>query len=257
MSYAVWLFGLGVFFTTAERLWPWRKSQPLLRRGLLTDIAYIVFNAEYLGFFTATVAAWLLRLYNPAPYVQVSLMAAQPLWVQAAVLFFTLDLLKWCIHNLLHRVPALWRLHQVHHSIVDMDWIGNWRIHWAEIVVYDLLLYVPMALFGFAPMVLFWNGVVNTFFGHLAHANIRVPLGSLKYVFNSPQMHIWHHTHPDSGPINRNFGLTLSIWDWLFGTAYMPEATPQRLGFGGIEKYPRDLPAQWLAPFLRRYRQPN
>jgi sterol desaturase/sphingolipid hydroxylase (fatty acid hydroxylase superfamily) len=133
-----------------------------------------------------------------------------------------------------------------------MDWIGNWRIHWAEIWIYDALLYLPMAVLGFAPAILFWNGVGNTFFGHFGHANIRVPLGPLKYVFNSPQMHIWHHTHPDSGPVNRNFGLTLSLWDWLFGTAYMPDHAPKRLGFEHIENYPDSIAPQWLAPFRKQ-----
>src|ERR1043166_5329229 len=44
--------------------------------------------------------------------------------------------------------------------------------------------------------------------------NLRWRVGWLKYVINSPQVHIWHHNHPDCGPVNRNFALTLSVWDW-------------------------------------------
>jgi sterol desaturase/sphingolipid hydroxylase (fatty acid hydroxylase superfamily) len=43
-------------------------------------------------------------------------------------------------------------------------------------------------------------------------------------------MHVWHHVHPDAGPVNRNFGIALAIWDWLFGTAYVPAHAPERLG---------------------------
>lgn len=249
MVYAVWLSALAVVFVVAERIWPWRR-QKLLRPGLAWDIAYIIFNAQYLGALTAMAAAHLLRIYNPKPYLALNIMSGQPAWLQFLVLFFVSDFLKWCIHNLLHRVPWLWRFHQVHHSIVIMDWIGNWRIHWFEIIVYDILLYAPLAIFGFEPAILFWNGVIATFFGHYAHANLRLGLGPLRFFFNSPQMHIWHHTHPDSGPMNRNFGLTLSLWDWIFGTAYMPaDKQPQLLGFAGIERYPQHLPGQWLAPF--------
>lgn len=251
MSYAVWLSGLGLLFVLAERIWPWRSWQKLLRPGVVSDVLYIVFNARYLGMLLGMLAAQLLRIYNPRPYIALGLMAAQPFWVQFLVLFFTVDFLKWCIHNLLHRTPLLWRFHKVHHSVVDMDWIGNWRFHWVEIVVYDGLLYAPLAIFGFEPAVMFWNGVVSTFFGHYAHANVRIALGPLKYLFNTPQMHIWHHTHPDSGPENRNFGLSLSVWDWLFGTAYMPDRQPERLGFAGIEQYPRNILGQWAAPFRR------
>jgi len=48
-------------------------------------------------------------------------------------------------HNLLHRVPWLWTFHKVHHSITTMDWIGNWRFHWMEIVVYKTLQWLPLA----------------------------------------------------------------------------------------------------------------
>jgi sterol desaturase/sphingolipid hydroxylase (fatty acid hydroxylase superfamily) len=66
-------------------------------------------------------------------------------------------------------------------------------------------------------------------------------------------MHVWHHTHPQSGPMDRNFGITLSIWDWLFGTAYVPDGrAPERLGFAGIERYPRNVLSQMIAPFLGR-----
>jgi len=247
--YAVWLFGLGLFFVVAERLWPWRK-QRLLRAGLLSDILYIVFNAEYLGILLALATARLIRIYDPEPLIRWNVMSGAPAWLQFIVLLFAFDFLQWCIHNMLHRVPFLWRFHKIHHSVVDMDWLGNWRFHWGEIIVYRSLLYIPTAVFGFSAPVLFSYGILNTFIGHYAHANLRISIGPLKYFLNSPQMHIWHHTHPDSGPINRNFGITLSLWDWVFRTAYMPAgAQPDRLGFDGIEQYPKQLPAQWVAPF--------
>jgi sterol desaturase/sphingolipid hydroxylase (fatty acid hydroxylase superfamily) len=180
-------------------------------------------------------------------------MDGQPVWFQFLALLVTFDFSHWLIHNALHRVPLLWRFHQVHHSIEEMDWIGNWRFHWAEVVFYRSLLYVPAAFFGFSGFVMFWYGVLNTLIGHFAHSNLRFHIGPLKYVFNSPEMHIWHHAHPESGPIDRNFGITLSIWDWFFGTAHLPAAkNPARLGFAGIESYPRNIFGQWLAPFVRR-----
>ena len=73
-----------------------------------------------------------------------------------------------------------------------------------------------------------------------------------KYIFNSPQMHIWHHTHAEAGPGDRNFALTLSIWDWLFRTAYLPDHDPDRLGFRGMESFPRSLWRQLLIPLSFR-----
>jgi sterol desaturase/sphingolipid hydroxylase (fatty acid hydroxylase superfamily) len=66
-------------------------------------------------------------------------------------------------------------------------------------------------------------------------------------------MHIWHHSHPEAGPVNRNFGITLSVWDWIFKTAHLPsQDEPRRLGFSGIQDYPRNVFGQAIAPFLRR-----
>ena len=74
-------------------------------------------------------------------------------------------------------------------------------------------------------------------------------MGWLKYVINSPEMHIWHHNHPDCRPINRNFGLTLSVCDRLFGTPYVLREAPARLGFASVEQYPTGLLGQRWEPF--------
>ena len=62
-------------------------------------------------------------------------------------------------------------------------------------------------------------------------------------------MHISHHNHPDCGPINRNFGLTLSVFDRLFGTPYVLREAPAKLGFGSVEQYPTGLLGQSWEPF--------
>jgi sterol desaturase/sphingolipid hydroxylase (fatty acid hydroxylase superfamily) len=134
------------------------------------------------------------------------------------------------VHNVLHRVPALWEFHKVHHSTVEMDWLSNWRFHWLEIVVYQTVLYLPATLIGFSSAAAFGCAVISTTLGHFAHANLRWRVGPLRYFINSPEMHVWHHVHPECGPQNRNFGISLSLWDWMFRTAYLPDRDPERLG---------------------------
>lgn len=262
MVYAVWLAGLGVLFWVLERLWPRHAEQPLFRTGLISDLAYVIFNAHVLGMILAALTARLIESWDSLLTARgwkesfyLGFMREQPFWIQFVVLLLVFDFLQWCIHNLLHRVGWLWEFHKVHHSIVEMDWIGDWRFHWGEIFVYRGLLYVPAAFFGFRGEVMFWVGVANTLIGHFAHANLSWKIGPLRYLINSPEMHIWHHNHPDDGPINRNFGITLAIWDWIFGTAHIPAHDPARLGFDGIERYPKQLPGQWAAPFARLIRR--
>jgi sterol desaturase/sphingolipid hydroxylase (fatty acid hydroxylase superfamily) len=247
LSYYQCLAGLAVLFIALERVWPRVSGQRLLRRGWLSDAAYIVFNSKYVGILLGYVTALWLGHLN-AIFAR-GWLASWPWWAQFVALLVSIDFVKWSIHNLLHRVPWLWEFHKVHHSIVELDWIGDWRFHWGEMLVYNGLLYAPTALLGASAEVALAVGVFDTLIGHFAHANLRWRIGWLKYVINSPQMHIWHHNHPDCGPANRNFGLTLSVWDWLFGTAHLPEHDPARLGFEGIERYPGELPGQWWAPF--------
>ena len=165
-----------------------------------------------------------------------------------------LDLLQWCIHNLLHRVPFLWQFHKVHHSIVDLDWIGNFRFHWVEAVFYRVLQYVPLGLMGFSPDVLMAHAVVGTIIGHLNHANLDWDYGPFRFVINNPRMHIWHHAWDEIPSSGANFGVILSCWDWLFGTAWMPTdrgRAPTRLGFDGLSVFPTSLWAQLIYPLGR------
>jgi sterol desaturase/sphingolipid hydroxylase (fatty acid hydroxylase superfamily) len=249
--YWVYLAIISLFFLLVERLRPWRH-QPLLRKYFDTDLLYLAFNGHFLALLMAPVTlhvkphvdAFFIPLFGQG-YV-----SGLPLWVQGLIAFFAIDFIKWSIHVMLHHVSWLWTFHRVHHSIVDMDWIGNMRFHWMEIVIYDGILYVPMILLGFDWKVLLFMALVSTVIGHFNHSNLRLKLGPLKYFFNHPGMHIWHHDYVMRYRAGCNFGINLSIWDWIFRTAYYPTDVdqPERLGFHDIEKFPTSFVSQQLAP---------
>ncbi len=76
----------------------------------------------------------------------------------------------------------------------------------------------------------------------------------MKTLFNSPEMHIWHHSYelPKDRRLGINFGLTLAIWDYIFGTAYIPHNGKDiRLGFPGIEEFPHDFVHQNLRGIVK------
>lgn len=78
----------------------------------------------------------------------------------------------------------------------------------------------------------------------------------MKYLFNSPEMHIWHHAYelPEERYYGVNFGLTLALWDYLFRTAYLPhDGQDIRLGFPGIEAFPEDFPGQAAHGFSKKH----
>jgi len=85
--------------------------------------------------------------------------------------------------------------------------------------------------------------IVSTLFGSVVLGPI------MKKLFNSPEMHIWHHAHdmPESHPNGINFGISLAIWDYIWGTAHIPyEGRDIKLGFPGVEEFPKDFIGQNL-----------
>src|SRR5688572_22882925 len=119
MTYWVWLLAVSLAFVALERLFPRRPAQRLLRAGIWTDVAYVVFNGHFVGMALALAAAPIERAFRATLdraglTIDVALVRDWPFAVQLVVAFVALDLLQWCIHNLLHRVPWLWQIHKVH-----------------------------------------------------------------------------------------------------------------------------------------------
>lgn len=245
-----WIVGTGLFCFALERLWPWRKEQSPLRRQIGQDVFFLVFNGHYFGFLLASVTAWAVNEMTPfwksmgvMPPEQWNLLIKWPLWLQFIVFFLLRDFLQWCVHNLLHRVPWLWEVHKLHHTIKELDWIGNFRFHWGELFVYQSLTYLPLIIMGVDSNVLLVIGVISLLIGNLNHSNLHISWGPLRYVINSPRMHVWHHDIVNHHKSGQNFGIVFSFWDWLFRTAYWPseKQQPDEIGFKGEEEFPHTL----------------
>lgn len=257
-SYPFWLALFSVFVMALERLFPWRKQQRQLRPYLWSDLIHLVWNGHFLGVLVygiysawihGPLVAWLEGL-GLADSLYAGVAGTWPVAAQIVVALFVVDFVQWGVHNLLHRVTPLWSLHKVHHSIVDgeMDFIVSFRFHWMEVVIYKSFLYVPLAFFGFGMEAIFFHAAFGTLIGHLNHANLHITWGPLRYLLNSPAMHIWHHDYEGDEKTTKNFGIIFSVWDWIFGTAYMPAQPPARLGYAGVEQMPRDFFAQAAWP---------
>jgi len=88
--------------------------------------------------------------------------------------------------------------------------------------------------------------------GHLNHSNLYITYGPLKYLLNNPAMHIWHHAKTLPNQYGVNYGISLSIWDYLFKTAYIPKnGRDEKLGFDGDEQFPKTFLQQVVYPFKK------
>jgi sterol desaturase/sphingolipid hydroxylase (fatty acid hydroxylase superfamily) len=178
---------------------------------------------------------------------------AFPYWGQLFVLFLLRDFIQYCIHRLLHRVPFLWNFHKVHHSVKEMGFAAHLRYHWMETIVYRTLEYLPLAIIGFGIDDFILVHLFTLTMGHFNHSNIFIPLGVFKYIFNNPQMHIWHHGKKTPNKFGVNFGLTLSVWDYLFKTNYIPSnGRDIELGFENDENFPKNFISQEIYPLGRK-----
>lgn len=258
--YALILLSLVVW--GIELALPWRKNQAPLRKDFWLDVFYMFFNFflfSLVGYNSLSMVG--VNLFNDflgAAFGIENLVALEigswPHWTQLLVMFFLVDFLSWWTHRLLHRVEFLWNFHKVHHSVKQMGFAAHLRYHWMETVVYKSIQYVPMAMIGFGIQDFFIVHMFALAIGHLNHANLGWDYGALRYFFNNPKMHIWHHAkNIGDNKYGVNFGISLSLWDYLFGTAYIPhDGRDIELGYDGDDQMPGSFVGQSLAPFTPR-----
>ena len=260
-NYFWWLIGISVVVWGLELAFPWRKNQGAIRTDFWLDGFYMFFNfflfslIGYNAVSNVAVAAFsdFLGLFGIENLVAIQV-ASWPVWSQFLLLFVVADFIQWNVHRWLHYNPWLWEFHKVHHSVEEMGFAAHLRYHWMETIVYKSVQYIPLAMIGFGLDDFFILHLVTIVIGHLNHANVKITYGPLKYVFNNPVMHLWHHAKEvPAGSHGVNYGISLSLWDYLFGTAYIPnENANEPLGFEEVETFPKTFWQQLTYPWNKK-----
>ena len=135
-----------------------------------------------------------------------------------------------------------------------MGFAAHLRFHWMETIVYKTIQYIPLSMIGFGISDFFIVHIIAVLIGHLNHSNLNFSYGPFKYLLNNPVMHIWHHAKElPKNSYGVNFGISLSIWDYLFKTAYIPkDGKDIILGFPDDEKYPKTFIQQVIYPLSKK-----
>lgn len=204
----------------------------------------------------------LLRAVFPTVAVGLALLGEQrdwgllnnltlPYWMAVTLSVILLDLVIYLQHVLFHAVPALWRLHRMHHADLDFDVTTGVRFHPIEILLSMVIKFTVIAALGAPALgVLIFEVLLNAT-SMFNHGNVRMPERVdrvLRWLVVTPDMHRVHHSII-ARETNSNFGFNLPWWDRLLGTyRAQPAQGHEGMTIGiGLFRTPRDL---WLDRLL-------
>ena len=216
---------LGFFFGIFALMAVWEILAPT--RALTVSKAVRWANNLGLVFFNS----FILRLVFPAAAVGVAAFAAENGWgllnyyslpamVAVVVSIIAMDFVIYLQHVMVHAVPALWRLHRVHHADLDYDVTTGARFHTVEIILSMLIKFATIIVLGPPVVAVVIFEVVLNATAMFNHGNVSLPKGLdrvLRWFLVTPDMHRVHHSVEDD-EANSNFGFSLPWWDRLFGT---------------------------------------
>ena len=158
-----------------------------------------------------------------------------PLWASISLGFMAMDMAIYLQHVMFHAVPALWRLHRMHHADQEFDVTTGVRFHPVEILLSMAIKFGVITALGTpAVAVLIFEILLNAT-SMFSHSNVRMPIWLdkvLRWIVVTPDMHRVHHSIVPH-ETNSNFGFNLPWWDRLFGTyRAQPEAGHEGMTIG-------------------------
>ena len=263
-----------VAFCFPRAVWRHRSARLDLLYFLVHRITWTALALPLLAavaLWSANDLRWLLERALGSLALPPAWQAAGPV-VAALVLMVAIDMALFAAHWLMHRVPALWEFHKVHHAAPVLTPLTAYRFHPVEEALtgglvalvsgsaYGLLTSLwpaqlePARLLGTAA----GTAVFYLVFYNLRHSHVWLPYPRwLSHLLVSPAMHQLHHSC-EARHHGRNLGFAFALWDWLAGSLYVPRKRERfRLGLGGEESEYDSLAALYLRPFRRLRATPS
>jgi sterol desaturase/sphingolipid hydroxylase (fatty acid hydroxylase superfamily) len=232
-----------------------RRWKPAAPRDLAADGFWTLF---YLGgVYSICIATPLFVLITTgihrfAPWLELSLLAGAPAIVQVLTFSLVMDFAAYWWHRWAHTSSILWKMHRVHHSDEELNPLTNFRVHFGDMLIRGLVQVIPSVILSPSAGYFFIAILLETFFNAMAHADVGWSYGPAGRLLVSPQFHRIHHGN-ESRWADRNFGLTYSLWDYIFGTAVTTSEQPA--SYGLAEAVPRSFFVQLLEPFIAMIRR--
>jgi len=231
-----------------ERTFPYSMSQDLFRKGFFNDLFfYSLLQSYLLSFVIAWVTVGIDRLTGLSRF---PVLSHWNIWQVVILSLIVHDFYIYWFHRWQHSNSVLWRIHEAHHSVEDVDWLAGSRSHSLEILINQTMEFAPLSLLGAPAEAILMKATIDACWGMYIHSNIDVRSGALQYVINGPEMHRWHHAiEVTQGGLN--YSTKFAIWDWIFRTAYRPEnLKPSAYGISN-PSFPSGYISQHLYAFRR------
>jgi len=254
-------FGILTIMGVWETIAPCRQfitSRPL---HWLNNLGLVILNSLILRLLFPTAAVGMASFANSQGWGIFNYIEF-PYWLGVIICIIALDFIIYLQHVLVHAVPALWRLHRVHHADIDFDVTTGARFHPLEIILSMLIKFATIIVLGPPIVAVIIFEIILNATAMFNHSNVSLPKGLdnfLRLFLVTPDMHRVHHSVEDD-EANSNFGFNLTWWDRLFGT-YRDRPRKGQIGMTiGIHGFsdPKEvarLPGMLMIPFKGKITQ--
>ncbi len=239
---------IGIFVAVAVAEWVIPRRPLTVSKGVrwLNNIAIVVLNTVVVRLIFVIAAVGMARVAEEQGWGVLHWLG-WPAWIAIPLAVLALDMVIYLQHVMFHAVPALWRLHMMHHADQDIDLTTGARFHPIEIVLSMLVKIAAVMVIGAPAVAVVIFEVVLNATAMFNHGNVRIPVNVdriLRLFLVTPDMHRVHHSVVVA-ETNSNFGFNFPWWDRLFGT-YRAQPAAGHLGMTIGLKEIREPRLQWL-----------
>lgn len=219
----------------AERRWPAVPAQRTLSAGFLEDAAWLNIGVIFKVFAAPAVVGSAIWAWETLTHsYRLPVLSALPVALRAVLALVLFDALRFALHWVHHKVPALWHVHAIHHAQEELNPLTGSRHHALEYVTAQGLALLPMLLLGLTSSAMLLSSAALTFIARLQHANLAWDFGPLGAVLVSPHYHRIHHSR-DRQYHDCNYGELLTIWDRMCGTFHRDQGVYPATGLDGVQ----------------------
>lgn len=238
-----------------EHIYPYQRSWNEPQADIRVDATHAISIGILIALITPPVlslgvvlGAWLSGMLNTGLWP-----TELPLLLQIALVLLIGELPGYWMHRLEHEWDWLWRFHAVHHSAPRLYWLNAGRFHPIDSFLTFAPSYLLLVVLGCGEVMLSYFALITAIHGIFQHANVQLRLGPLNWFFSMAELHRWHHSR-NVWEADHNYGQTVSVWDWVFGTRYLPaDIEPSSdIGLADLPAFPMTWWAQILSPFRWR-----